>query len=132
MSPSSFASSGPGPRDPRRTPFPRTLVHKGLRRVRPVCSGGVIVEGERGMVVAVSTTLFAIAVAAFLVVFAVVYLVFRVKYFRTRVRGRGPFGMFAHPRHTFAQYDEEGEGVEKMDTEGSGADADRDDRQKFG
>jgi hypothetical protein len=85
------------------------------------------------MVVAVSTTLFAIAVAAFFVVFAVVYLVFRVRYFRTRVRGGGPFGMFAQPRHTFAQYDDdEGEGVEKMDTEGSGADADRDDRQKFG
>ena len=131
MSPSSFASSGPGPREPRRTPFPRTLVHKGLRKVRPVCSGGIIVEGERGMVVAVSTTLFAIAVAAFFVVFAVAYLVFRVKYFGTRVRGRGPFGMFAQPRHTFAQYDDEGEGVE-MDTEGSGAEADRDDRQKFG
>jgi hypothetical protein len=81
--------------------------------------------------VAVSMTLFAIAVAAFFVVFAVVYIVFRVKYFGTRVRGRGPFGMFAQPRHTFAQYDDEGGGVE-MDTEGSGADAARDDRQKFG
>ena len=82
--------------------------------------------------VAVSMTLFAIAVAAFFVVFAVVYIVFRVKCFGTRVRGRGPFGMFAQPRHTFAQYDDdEGEGVE-MDTEGSGAEADRDDRQKFG
>ena len=88
-------------------------------------------EGERGMV-AVSMTLFAIAVAAFFVVFAVVYIVFRVKCFGTRVRGRGPFGMFAQPRHTFAQYDDEGEGVEKMYTEGSGAQADRDDRQKFG
>jgi hypothetical protein len=131
MSPSSFASSGPGPREPRRTPFPRTLVHKGLRKVRHACSGGIIVEGERGMVVAVSTTLFAIAVAAFFVVFAVAYIVYRVKYFGTRVRGRGPFGMFAQPRHTFAQYDDEGEGVE-MDTEGSGAESDREDRQKFG
>lgn len=79
-----------------------------------------------------STNLLAIAVAAFFVVFAVAYIVFRVKYFGTRVRGRGPFGMFAQPRHTFAQYDDdEGGGVE-MDTEGSGADADRDDRQKFG
>ncbi len=84
------------------------------------------------MVAAVSTTLFAIAVAAFFVVFAVVYIVYRVKYFRTRARGRGPFGMFAQPRHTFAQYDDDdGEGVE-MDTKGSGAEADRDDRQKFG
>ena len=83
------------------------------------------------MVVVVSTTLFAITVAAFFVVFAVVYIVFRVKYFGTRVKGQGPFGMFAQPRHTFAQYDDEGEVVE-MDTEGSGAEADRDDRQKFG
>jgi hypothetical protein len=68
------------------------------------------------------------------VVFAVAYIVYRVKYFGTRVRGRGPFGMFAQPRHTFAQYDDddEGGGVEKMDTEGSGAEADRDDRQKSG
>ena len=87
-------------------------------------------EGERKMV-AVSTNLFAIAVAAFFVVFAVVYIVYRVKYFRRRVGGRGPFGMFAQPRHTFAQYDDEGEGVE-MDTEGSGAEADRAERRKFG
>ena len=130
MSPSGFASSGPGPREPRRTPFPRTLVHKGLRKVRPVCSGGIIVEGERGMV-AVSMTLFAIAVAAFFVVFAVVYIVFRVKYFGTRVRGRGPFGVFAQPRHTFAQYDDESEGA-GMDTEGDGAKPGRGARRKSG
>ncbi len=83
--------------------------------------------------VAVSTTLFAIAVAAFLVIFAVMYIVYRVKYFGTRVRGRGPFGMFAQPRHTFAQYDDndEGEGA-GMDTEGDGAKPGRGDRRKSG
>jgi hypothetical protein len=79
----------------------------------------------------VSTNLFAIAVSAFLVVFAVVFLVFTAKYIRTRARGRGPLGLFSQPRHTFAQYDDEGEGVE-TNTEGSGAEADRDDRQKSG
>jgi len=35
------------------------------------------------------------------------------------VRGRGPFGMFAQPRHTFAQYDEDdGEGDAGGDEEG--------------
>jgi hypothetical protein len=113
-----------------RIPIPRTLVHKGLRRVRPARSGGIIVEGEREMVV-VSTNLFAIAVAAFIVVFAVVYIVYRVKYFGTRVRGRGPFGMFAQPRHTFAQDDDESE-VAGMDTEGDGAKPGRGDRRKSG
>ena len=79
--------------------------------------------GQRKLVV-VSTNLFAIAVAAFLVVFVVVFLVFTVKYIRTRARGRGPLGMFA-------QYDDEGEGVE-TNTEGSDAEADRDDQQKSG
>ena len=78
--------------------------------------------------VTVSTNLFAIAVAAFFMVFAVVYIVHRVKYFRTRVRGRGPFGMFAQPRHTFAQYDDEGEG-EGIDTGGDGAKTGRNDSQ---
>jgi hypothetical protein len=63
--------------------------------------------------------LFAIAATAFLVILAVVFVVFKVKYSRTRVGGRGPFGMFAHPRHTFAQYDDEGEG-EGSDAEGGG------------
>ena len=80
--------------------------------------------------VAVSTSLFAIAVVAFFVVFAAVYIVYRVKYFRTRVRGRGPFGMFAQPRHTFAQYDDEGEGG-GIDTGGDGAKTGRNDSQKF-
>jgi hypothetical protein len=60
-----------------------------------------------------------------------VFLVFIAKYLRTRARGRGPLGLFSQPRHTFAQYDDEGERVE-TDTEGSGAEADRDDRQKSG
>ena len=76
--------------------------------------------------------LFQIAATTFLVVLTLSLLVFAVKYIRTRVGGRGPFGMFAQPRHTFAQYDDdEGEGVE-LDTEGSGAEADCDDRQKSG
>ncbi len=88
--------------------------------------------GER-KTVPVSMNLFTFAATAFLVVLALAFLVFSVKYIRTRARGRGPLGLFSQPRHTFAQYDDdEGEGVEKMDTEGSGADADRDDRQKFG
>ena len=86
--------------------------------------------GER-KTVPVSMTLFTIAATAFLVVLALSFLVFTVKYIRTRARGRGPFGMFAQPRHTFAQYDDEGEGVES-NTEGSDAEADRDDQQKSG
>jgi hypothetical protein len=50
--------------------------------------------------VLVSMTLFAIAATAFLVIFAVVYLVFTAKHIKGRVRGRGPFGLFAQPRHT--------------------------------
>ena len=73
-------------------------------------------------------TLFQIAVVALFVVFAVVYIVFRVKYLGTRVRGRRPFGMFAQPRHTFAQYDDEGEG-EGIDTGGDGAKTGRNDSQ---
>ena len=70
--------------------------------------------------VPVSMNLFEIAATAFLVVFSVVYIVFRVKYFRTRAKGRGPFGMFSQPGQTFAQYDDEGEG-EGIDTGGDGA-----------
>ena len=79
----------------------------------------------------VSMNLFTIAATAFLVVLALSFLVFTVKYIRTRARGRGPLGLFSQPRHTFAQYDDEGEGVES-NTEGSGAEAERDDRQKSG
>lgn len=53
-----------------------------------------------------STSLFPIAATAFLVILAVVIIVFKAKHARGRVRGRGPFGLFAQPRHTFAQYDE--------------------------
>ena len=85
--------------------------------------------------VLVSTNLFAIAVTAFFVVFAVLFLVFVVKYIRTRPRGRGPFGMFSQPRHTFAQYDDEDEG-EGINTEEGGAEGGaktgREDRQKSG
>jgi len=38
-------------------------------------------------------------------------VVFSAKYIRRRARGRGPLGLFAQPRHTFAQYDyDDGEG----------------------
>ena len=60
--------------------------------------------------VPVSMNLFPIAATAFLVVLAVVFIVFSAKYIRTRARGRGPLGLFAQPRHTFAQYDDDGEG----------------------
>ncbi len=73
-------------------------------------------------------TLFQIVVTAFFVIFVAVYIVSRVKYFRTRVRGRGPFGMFAQPRHTFAQYDDEGKG-EGIDSGGEGAKTGRNDSQ---
>jgi hypothetical protein len=83
--------------------------------------------------VPVSMNLFTIAATAFLVILAMVFVVYKVKYIRTRVGGRGPFGMFAHPRHTFAQYDEEdeeeGEG-EGSDAEGGGQTG-AEDRQKF-
>jgi hypothetical protein len=79
----------------------------------------------------VSTNLFPIAVTAFLVVFVVVFLVFTAKYIRSRARGRGPFGMFSQPRHTFAQYDDEDEG-EGINTEEGGAKTGRADRQKSG
>ncbi len=42
-------------------------------------------------------------------------------------------GLFAQPRHTFAQYDDDGEGdAEGMNTEGGGVKTGRDDRQKSG
>jgi len=87
--------------------------------------------GERKRV-PVSMNLFAIAATAFLVVLAVVFLVFTAKYIRTRARGRGPLGLFAQPRHTFAQYDDGEGGAEGMNTEGGGAKTGRDDRQKSG
>ena len=88
--------------------------------------------GERKRML-VSMNLFAIVATAFLVVLAVVFIVFTAKYIRTRARGRGPLGLFAQPRHTFAQYDDDGEGdAEGMNTEGSGAKTGRDDRQKSG
>ena len=71
---------------------------------------------ERKMVL-VSMNLFPIAATAFLVVLAVVFIVFTAKYIRGRVRGRGPLGLFSQPRHTFAQYDDEGES-EGTDAEG--------------
>lgn len=90
------------------------------------CSGGIIVVGERKMVL-VSMNLFPIAATAFLVVLAVVFIVFTAKYIRGRVRGRGPLGLFSQPRHTFAQYDDEGEGegtdAEGADSEGDGGKA---------
>ena len=44
---------------------------------------------------------------------------------------RGPLGLFAQPRHTFAQYDDDGEGdAEGMNTDGDGAKTAREDRQK--
>jgi hypothetical protein len=79
-----------------------------------------MVVGERKLV-AVSMNLFAIAATAFLVGLAVVFVIFTAKYIRTRVGGRGPLGLFAHPRHTYAQYDDDqGEG-DGMGTEGGGA-----------
>ena len=40
-------------------------------------------------------------------------------------------GLFAQPRHTFAQYDDDGEGdAEGMNTDGDGAKTAREDRQK--
>ena len=79
--------------------------------------------------VPVSTNLFPIAATAFLVVLAVVFVVFTAKYIRTRARGRGPLEMFSQPRHTFAQYDDEGEGI---GTEEGNAKTGGEDRQKPG
>lgn len=77
----------------------------------------------------VSTSLFPIAATAFLVILAVVIIVFKAKHARGRVRGRGPFGLFAQPRHTFAQYDDEGE-REGSDAE-RGGQTGAEDGQKF-
>ena len=100
-----------------------------MRKVRPACSGGMMVVGERKKVL-VSMYLFQIAAMAFLVVLTLSLLVFAVRYIRTRVGGRGPFGMFAQPRHTFAQYDDDDEGEgEGIDTGGDGAKTGRNDSQ---
>ena len=82
--------------------------------------------------VPVSTNLFPIAATAFLVVLAVVFVVFTAKYNRTRARGRGPLQMFSQPRHTFAQYDDDEDQGEGIDTEEGGAKTGREDRQKSG
>jgi hypothetical protein len=84
-------------------------------------------QSER--IVPVSTSLFPIAATAFLVILALVIILFKAKHARGRVRGRGPFGLIAQPRHTFAQYDEEGEG-EGSDAE-RGGQTGAEDRQKF-
>jgi hypothetical protein len=68
----------------------------------------------------VSMSLFPIAATVFLAILALVIVVFKAKHAKGRVRGRGPFGLFAQPRHTFAQYDDEGEG--------EGSDAERGDQ----
>ena len=82
--------------------------------------------------VPVSTNVFPIAATAFLVVLAVVFLVFTAKYIRTRARGRGPMEMFSQPRHTFAQYDDDDDEGEGINTEEGGAKTGREDRQKSG
>ena len=71
-------------------------------------------------VVPVLMNLFTIAATVFLVGLTVAFVVFSVKYIRGRAEGRGPLDMFAQPRHTYAQYDDEGnEGDgDGMDTEG--------------
>ena len=89
-------------------------------------------ENTERKMVPVSTNLFPIAATAFLVVLAVVFLVFTAKYIRTRARGRGPMEMFSQPRHTFAQYDDDDDEGEGIDTEEGGAKTGRDDRQKSG
>ncbi len=76
-----------------------------------------------------SLNLFEISATAFLVVLTLSWLVFAAKYIRTRAKGRGPFGMFAQPRQTFAQYDDECEG-KGIDTGGDGAKTERNDSQK--
>ena len=82
--------------------------------------------------VPVSTNLFPIAATAFLVVLAVVFVVFTAKYIRTRARGRGPLEMFSQPHHTFAQYDDDDDEGEGINTEEGGAKTIREDRQKPG
>jgi Sec-independent protein translocase protein TatA len=82
--------------------------------------------------VPVSANLFPIAATAFLVVLAVVFVVFTAKYIRTRARGRGPVEMFSQPRHTFAQYDDDDDEGEGIETEEGGAKTDREGRQKSG
>ena len=84
-------------------------------------------QSER--MVPVSTSLFPIAATAVLVILAVVIIVFKAQHVRGRVSGRGPFGLFAQPRHTFAQYGDEGEG-EGSDAE-RGGQTDAEDRRKF-
>ena len=79
--------------------------------------------------VPVSVNLFEIAATAFLVVLTLSWLVFAAKYIRTRAKGRGPFGMFAQPGQTFAQYDDEGEG-KGIDTVADGTKTGRNDSQK--
>jgi hypothetical protein len=86
--------------------------------------------GERKMV-PVSMNLFTIAATAFLVVLALAFLLFTAKYIRTRARGRGPLGLFSQPRHTFAQYDDEGEG-DGITAGGDGAKTGRNDGEKAG
>ena len=81
--------------------------------------------------VPVSMNLFTSAATAFLVVLALAFLLFTAKYIRTRARGRGPLGLFSQPRHTFAQYDNEGEG-EGINAGGDGAKTDRNDGEKSG
>ena len=77
-----------------------------------------------------STSLFPIAVSVFLVILAVGIIVFKARHLRGRVSGRGPFGLFAKPRHTFAQYDEEEREGERSDPERGGKPG-AEDRQKF-
>ena len=68
-------------------------------------------EGKK---VSMSMYRFPMAVTSFLVMLAMVIVVFKAKYVRGRVRGRGPVGLLAQPRHTFAQYDDD-EGEEDAD-----------------
>jgi hypothetical protein len=75
--------------------------------------------------------LFTIAATVFLVILALAFLVFTAKYIRTRASGWGPLGLFSQPRHTFAQYDDEGEG-EGINTGGDGAKTGREDAEKSG
>ena len=81
--------------------------------------------------VPVSMDLFTMAATVFLVVLALAFVVFTAKYIRTRARGRGPLGLFSQPRHTFAQYDDEGEG-EGINAGGEGAKTGRNDGENSG